>query len=91
MPSFSLSLSHHLNAREAKLLADDAHASTLEYIYNEIYNACIKGRTTVTLCAGVSPEIVSALQSEGYSVYYDEDEKGYSDFWVISWHKAAVE
>lgn len=91
MPSFSMSLSHHLNAHEAKLLADDAFASTLEYIYNEIYNACIKGRTVVTLCAGMSPEIVHALQVQGYDVHFDKDERGQGDFWVISWSRATGE
>ncbi len=89
MPSSSLS--HHLNAREAKLLADDAYASTLEYIYKEIYDACLKGRTVVTLYAGITPEIVSALQAEGYEVYYDQDERGQSNFWVISWLRACEE
>lgn len=83
--------SHHLNAREAKLLADDAFASTLEYIYNEIYNACLKGKTIVTICAGMSPEIVHALQVQGYEVHFDGDERGHGDFWVISWHRAHLE
>lgn len=89
MPHFSLS--HRLNAREAKLLAYDAYASTLEYVHNQIYDACLKGRTVITVCAMLTPEIVHALQAEGYVVYFDRDERGHGDFWVISWQGADIE
>lgn len=80
-----LSIANRLNAQEAKLLADDAHASTLEYVYNQVYKACLKGRTIVTLCVNLTDEIVHALQMDGYVVHFDKDERGIRDFWVISW------
>jgi hypothetical protein len=83
MPSFSIS--HRLNAQEAKMLADDAHASTLEHVYNQIYEACLKGRDIVTVFANLTNEIVHALKEDGYQVHFDGDERGARDFWVVSW------
>ena len=77
----------NISAYEAKLLAEDAFENTLQFIFNKIYEACLKGLTIITCDANITSDIMRALETRGYEVYYDDNERGFN-FWVIKWNNA---
>ena len=79
----------NISAYEARLLAEDAFENTLQFIFNKIYEACLKGHTVITCDANITLEIMHVLEAHGYEVYYDDDDEGgFNKFWVVKWNNA---